>query len=171
MVEARDPSPDEQGTLDGAAGEAAASLGVSLDAPAKELVTAVNERLSAAESGEAEPLDGDGAVGMGALVGTQYVRGLGWSWVYATWEQGFEAWTVVSADRSLAINPLHWIRDIAAGEKTTNVLLNYNMIEAGNVPPVEPGSSISCSSSEMPTYGELSTSAPDEAIDDADGRA
>lgn len=119
--------------------QAAAFVEIGLQAAPRDVVTAINSCLREIEDGQRSRPDDDTVMGIGILLGTQYTREFAWSWAYVTWDDGFSAHCVTSPDRAYAIAPIQWVNGISKKETTTNVLLNFNMIAAGNVPPSEPG--------------------------------
>lgn len=79
---------------------------------------------------------------LGALIGAQYVRGLGWHWGDVTWDGDPDsaAVGVLSPDESLFNNPIGWVSQIAESGGGVPFMLSYNMILANQVPLFERGS-------------------------------
>ena len=143
-------TPLAKDTLDGIAGsnaQGAALLGLSVDDDPKKIVTAIDEFVYAWQGGKRpsekviDPEDAPFA--LGSLWGQQIVRRFGWEWGMITFHQhnNTKAPGVLSPDRSLAIYPIHFLmgclRD--SGVDAT-ILLSYNMIEAGKLGELSPGS-------------------------------
>jgi hypothetical protein len=139
MADVRELETEEVEEIEKFAVQSAAFLQVEMDASPKEIVTAINAFLRDIEDDKADRPDDDTVMGLGLLLAFQYTRELQWTWAYVTWEEGFAAHAITSPDHSLAITPIQWVNAISKKEATTNVLLNFNMIQAGNTPPAEPG--------------------------------
>jgi hypothetical protein len=139
MADVRELEAEEIEEIEKFAVQSAAFLEIAMDAPPEEIVTAVNTLLRDVEDDKRERPEDDIVMGLGLLLGFQYTRAFDWKWGYVTWEEGFEAHSITSPDAAIAITPIQWVNSISNKEATTNVLLNFNMVEAGNVPPAEPG--------------------------------
>lgn len=124
----------------GAAGTGLALLGVAADETPAQIVAAVTDYVrDAREQGAASTTR---RFALGALIGAQYVRGLGWHWGDVTWDGDPDsaAVGVLSPDESLFNNPIGWVSQIAESGGGVPFMLSYNMILANQVPLFERGS-------------------------------
>ena len=81
-----------------------------------------------------EPLDENTVIGLGVLLGEQYVRAFLWHWgevVRDGVEEDSEI-NILSPNNAFAINPMRWINIVLSSERGTNFLLSFNMTEAGH---------------------------------------
>jgi hypothetical protein len=74
------------------------------------------------------------------LWGEQLVREFGWEWSAVTFHDhnDSKAIGVFTRDRSLAIYPWHFIVGCLENNATVTILLAFNMLVAGTIPPQEP---------------------------------
>ncbi len=126
--------------IQGAAGEGAEMIGLSIDATPLEIVTALNSYVS--KPPKKRRLDNwyDRALPLGSLWGSQFVRQFGWEWTGVTFhDQGdSKAIGVFTNDRSLAVYPWHFIFGCLENQAPVTILLSFNMLLAGKIPPPEP---------------------------------
>lgn len=74
------------------------------------------------------------ALGLGYVWGNQMVRQLGWVWTRLNKEGQGEAYSVVTADRSIAIHPTHFVKAcLEDPHADCTIMLAYNMLVAGKV--------------------------------------
>jgi hypothetical protein len=143
MAEIRPPDADLIAEIDENCTLAAKLLHVERDAVPKTIVAALTERVRDARATETA-FDDDWIVPFGTLLGEQYVRGFGWHWGEVVWD-GDEANAsvcVLSPDNALSIQPIWWLDHVITEHRSVNFLLNYNMVEAGNVPPAAPNEAV-----------------------------
>ena len=133
MATERPLNREEQHAIASGLASIIATWGLDQSAPPRDLLAWVQAHLDRIKDGEVACPDEDGIVAIGVLLGTQYIRRLGWRWALVTWDDGAEAHSVVSHDSSIVITPLNWVYGILKGEEQTNVLLNFNMVEGGAV--------------------------------------
>jgi hypothetical protein len=90
--------------------------------------------------GRGEIPDQDLTIGLGVLLGGQYVDAFAWHWGEVVWDGNQEnsQTCVLSRDNSLSINPIAWVHNVISTERSTNFLLGFNMIAAGNYPQFAP---------------------------------
>lgn len=117
-------------------------LALPMDAAPGEIVGAINTWLRAIEDDEQERPEDDTVMQLAVLLAVQYTRAFAWKWARITWDEDFAAHSVTAPDASIAIAPIQWVNAISKKEATTNVLLNFNMVAAGNVPPAKPGACV-----------------------------
>ncbi len=79
---------------------------------------------------------------IGALLGCQYVKGLGWSWQSVDWNNNLDdgAIGVLNSNKALFNNPIGWVCQTMERAESVTFLLSYNMIESGKYPKLEPNS-------------------------------
>jgi hypothetical protein len=120
-------------------GRAATLLQVSLSAAPSEIVTAINTRVRELKS-SGTTLEQDDCIAFGVLLGEQYVRAFEWHWGEVVWDgDEDESWTcVLNGDNSVSINPIWWVNDVLTTDRSTNFLLNFNMVAAGRMPECAP---------------------------------
>lgn len=84
----------------------------------------------------------DEVFALGALLGSQYVRGLQWHWGSVVWDgdEANGAIGVLNHDNSLFTNPIGWIAEVLKSEGGVPFMLSYNMIVANQTPVFEPNS-------------------------------
>jgi hypothetical protein len=71
----------------------------------------------------------DHAVELGCVLGEQLVRAFAWEWKELHKESGFKAYSVVASDRSMAMFPMLYLRQILADQALDNTtLLLFNML-------------------------------------------
>jgi hypothetical protein len=95
---------------------------------------------------EKTALDEDQVAGLAVTLGEQYVRQFGWDWNEVNFkdddlDEHYVA-AVLNPDRSLAIVPTWWIYDILDWERSNGILLNFNLIEANQVPVAAPNEAL-----------------------------
>lgn len=106
--------------------EAAEELGVAIDAEPYDIVSAIEERIVADRTAS-----DDEVVALGALLGEQYVRGLGWAWGVVDYGDD-RVYSVVSPDGRIANHPMRWVHDVVLDpEREIAFRLNYNLVLAG----------------------------------------
>ncbi|VFS84877.1 Uncharacterised protein [Pseudomonas aeruginosa] len=115
-----------------------ALLGVAADETPAQIVAAVTDYVRDARE-QGRSLDDEAVFALGALIGAQYVRGLGWHWGDVTWDGDPDsaAVGVLSPDESLFNNPIGWVSQIAESDGGVPFMLSYNMILANQVPLFE----------------------------------
>jgi hypothetical protein len=128
--------------IEGSAVEGADLVGVAVDDPPAEIVAAINAYLSRPREGReksSDPPDNwtDVALPVGSLWGQQMVRKFGWEWAGAVFpdREDFRAIGVFNGDRSLAIYPWHFVLGCVENDATVTILLAFNMLLAGTIPP------------------------------------
>lgn len=141
MVQIREIPSDVVVEIDILQKEACKMLNISDDISPKNIVTiitvyirkCIDEKLTIAE---------DKIYAIGALLGCQYVKGLGWSWKSVDWNDSRNdgAIGVLNTDYSMFNNPIGWVSQTIKNSKSVTFLLSYNMIEAGKYPKFEPNS-------------------------------
>ena len=77
---------------------------------------------------------------LGTLWGEVFAREFGWEWINVTFENGSEAVGVFSKDRSIGCYPWYFILGCVEHGATVTLLLAWNMLKAGKIPEMEPGS-------------------------------
>jgi hypothetical protein len=136
--------------LAGAAGEGAILVGVSTDDEPLTIVQAIQQYLVAREKQEGDrTLVGDASgtawsdevLQLGSLWGEAMVRHFGWLWTQLTQSpQGNnKTIAIVNEDRSLAIYPFHYCQGCLEAKAYPTILLAFNMLDAGAIPPQPPG--------------------------------
>jgi len=141
MPDERELSAEEFRELEGLLPQAYRLVGLDPgSAPsASAVVRAINDvigRLRADPPGEERAIDL--SLALGCLLGQQWCTGLGWEWRLVT-VGGFEGYGVVPADRRFAYFPMRDLHDLLRRKASElNVLLLFNMVAAGNVPPASP---------------------------------
>lgn len=119
-------------------------LGLTPNMNPKEVVETINTYIRELKSAQGCLDDQDTIIGIGVLLGEQYVREFGWHWGEVIWD-GDEANSrtcVLSVDNSLSINPIWWVNDVLTTERGTNFLLNFNMVAANKVPVADPDAAL-----------------------------
>ncbi|OES59117.1 hypothetical protein A7R81_17665, partial [Pseudomonas aeruginosa] len=141
MAEINPLSTDLQQQLADLQTQGLALLGVAADETPAQIVAAVTDYVRDARE-QGRSLDDAAIFALGALLGAQYVRGLGWHWGDVTWDGDPDsaAVGVLSPDGSLFNNPIGWVSQIVEGDGGVPFMLSYNMILANQVPLFEPGS-------------------------------
>ncbi|MEP9315644.1 hypothetical protein ABKS89_00760 [Pseudomonas sp. LABIM340] len=109
--------------------------------PPHEVVAAITQYVRDAKAQRRE-VDDDAVFALGALLGRQFVEGLGWHWGDVTWDEDPDtaAIGVLNPDDSLFNNPIGWVSQALASEGGVTFMLSYNMIQANETPVFEPGS-------------------------------
>lgn len=134
--------PDDVRTLiPGAAAEGAQMAGVSMQHEPAAIVAAINQFVAAPpKSGWFKKPDlwNERALPLGALWGIQFERQFGWTWVMIE-EDGESNFGVFSADRSIGVFPFDYVHDCLASGAYPTILLAFNMLVAGNIPPLPAG--------------------------------
>lgn len=116
-----------------------------LNLPATEspetVVAAITALARECKEGQRE-LPEEQAFALGALLGCQYVRGLGWHWASVAWDSNKEndAIGVLNSDNSAFNNPIGWMFQVMASDGGVPFMLSYNMIAEKKFPEFAPGS-------------------------------
>lgn len=114
-------------------------LGLRLDDRPKAIIEAVTAFIRQRKE-EGGTLEEEQIIGIGALIGQQYVRRFGWHWAMVNFDEDGDDDNyfacVLPADNSLSNNPIHWVRQTLKNPHSTNILLNFNMVESGVRPTV-----------------------------------
>ncbi|MGN6543758.1 MAG: hypothetical protein ACTHK7_01825 [Aureliella sp.] len=137
-------SPEMRDAIDDYAAEAARILG--LDAPETmspdEIVEAVDQCVCQLQKGAGPKFaeDEEAALLLGCLWGQQLVRQLRWQWVGVTFHEfdNAEATGVVSANRSLAIYPFHFIFECLENQAPVTIRLAFDILKEGRRVPSLP---------------------------------
>ncbi|MDH0292379.1 hypothetical protein N7414_24935 [Pseudomonas sp. GD04087] len=121
--------------------QALALLRLAPELPPHEVVAVITEYVRDAKAQRRE-VDDDAVFALGALLGRQFVLGLGWHWGDVTWDDDPDtaAIGVLNPDDSLFNNPIGWVSQALASEGGVAFMLSYNMIQANQTPVFEPGS-------------------------------
>lgn len=82
----------------------------------------------------------DSAIELGYLVGHVFCQGQNWEWCIVSAPKEEDAICICNENRAMTIEPIEWIYQLLAKDIPVNCLLTYNMIDAGRLPPVRPGS-------------------------------
>lgn len=93
---------------------------------------------------QTRPLEHDkleeAAVTLGCLWAEQVRAALGWEWVELEEQGEFWGYGVASPERSLVVLPMSYLQEVlATAERDNTIMLLFNMLAAGNVPPSRPG--------------------------------
>ena len=135
--------PDILESLAGAAGEGAELAEVSLDATPAEIVAAINDLVYRQQKEPTDDVDNweDRALPLGCLWGMQLVRQFDWEWANVTLHDhdDVKAMGVFSPDRSLAVYPFYFIFGCLEHQATVTILLAFNMLDGGKIPPLPAG--------------------------------
>lgn len=110
---------------------AATRLGVSSDASPETIISSIDRLLA----GRPRMEDDEIAI-MGALLGTQFVRSLGWHWVELNPGSASAAFAVVDADQRLGVQPMNWLYGIVREGRDVNVQLTFDLVRSGTTPDV-----------------------------------
>ena len=107
------------------------------------LVLGIGTLVDAVRSGLTLP-DGLGveemSTSLGVLLGEELCRCVGWSWVYLTFEDGFEGLAVADSQGGLAMLPIHYIFGLLTQPDVDNSLgMLFQMIRDGQTPEVSAG--------------------------------
>jgi hypothetical protein len=118
-----------------------ALLQLAPELPPHEIVAAITQYVRDAKAQQRE-VDDDAVFALGALLGRQFVEGLGWHWGDVTWDNDPDsaAIGVLNPDDSLFNNPIGWVSQALGSEGGVAFMLSYNMIQANETPVFEPGS-------------------------------
>ena len=131
-------APSTLASIEGAAGEGADLVGVRIDAPASEVIAAINKFVSKPPKRRRGRVDNwtDRALPLGSLWGQQLVRHFGWGWAWVTFHDhdDSKAVGVFSKDTSLAVYPFHFVFGCLENRAPVTILLSFNMLDAGAVP-------------------------------------
>lgn len=121
--------------------QALALLRLAPELPPHEVVATITEYVRDAKA-QRRDVDDDAVFALGALLGRQFVLGLGWHWGDVTWDDDPDtaAIGVLNPDDSLFNNPIGWVSQALASEGGVAFMLSYNMIQANQTPVFEPGS-------------------------------
>lgn len=116
-------------------------LRISDEMSPKDIVTRITEYTRQCINQETIISDND-IYAIGALLGCQYVQGLGWSWKSVDWTDNPEdgAIGVLNEDKSMFNNPIGWVSKTLEESESVTFLLSYNMIEGKTYPKLEPNS-------------------------------
>lgn len=116
-------------------------LRLAPELPPHEVVAVITEYVRDAKA-QRRDVDDDAVFALGALLGRQFVLGLGWHWGDVTWDDDPDtaAIGVLNPDDSLFNNPIGWVSQALASEGGVAFMLSYNMIQANQTPVFEPGS-------------------------------
>ncbi|VFT09812.1 Uncharacterised protein [Pseudomonas aeruginosa] len=114
MAEINPLSTDLQQQLADLQAQGLALLGVAADETPAQIVAAITDYVRDARE-QGRSLDDEAVFALGALIGAQYVRGLGWHWGDVIWDGDPDsaAVGVLSPDESLFNNPIGWVSQIA----------------------------------------------------------
>lgn len=109
------------------------------------IIEAVNRCVDQRQKGGGPEFEDDeeAALLLGCLWGQQLVRELGWQWVGVTFHEfdNAEATGVVSANRSLAIYPFHFIFECLENKAPVTIQLAFEILKEGRrVPRLPPRS-------------------------------
>jgi hypothetical protein len=77
------------------------------------------------------------AMCIGLVWGHQVTRELGWQWAVLE-QDGQRSYAVVSPDRAYATHPTVLMAQWLQGARDNTVILLFNMVRAGNLPPSAP---------------------------------
>ncbi|MBE9608235.1 hypothetical protein [Chitinilyticum piscinae] len=115
-------------------------IGVDENSPPEQIVRSITEYVRELKTRGDVPQEDD-VLGLGILLGQQYVRGFAWRWARVVWDGDADndAIGVLPQDDSLFINPMWWMNDTVSTDRSTNFMLNYNMVAANKIPPATPG--------------------------------
>ncbi|MDN6860356.1 hypothetical protein QO207_27520 [Pseudomonas sp. CAN2814] len=118
-----------------------ALLQLAPELPPHEVVAAITQYVRDAKAQQRE-VDDDAVFALGALLGRQFVEGLGWHWGDVTWDNDPDsaAIGVLNPDDSLFNNPIGWVSQALGSDGGVAFMLSYNMIQANETPVFEPGS-------------------------------
>lgn len=116
-------------------------LQLAPELPPHEVVAAITQYVREAKAQQREVND-DTVFALGALLGRQFVLGLGWHWGDVTWDNDPDsaAIGVLNPDDSLFNNPIGWVSQALGSDGGVAFMLSYNMIQANETPVFEPGS-------------------------------
>ncbi|MBB4864791.1 hypothetical protein HNP46_003663 [Pseudomonas nitritireducens] len=116
-------------------------LKLAAELPPHEVVAAITQYVRDAKAQQRE-VDDDAVFALGALLGRQFVEGLGWHWGDVIWDDDPDtaAIGVLNPDDSLFNNPIGWVSQTLGSEGGVTFMLSYNMIQANETPVFEPGS-------------------------------
>ena len=117
------------------------TLNISNEMSPKDIITSITEYVRKCIDEKLEITDNE-MYAIGALLGNQYVKGLGWSWKSVDWtdKEDDGAIGVLNTDYSYFNNPIGWVCRTIENSESVTFLLSYNMIEAGKYPKSEPNS-------------------------------
>lgn len=123
------------------ADQAALLLGLSAQASAAEVVSAIDDFVYAWQKGQRVQVskDDDLSLLLGSLWGQQLTRELGWQWAGVTFHdfEDSKAVGVFSPDRALAIYPLHFVYGCMENSAPVTILLSFNLLVDGSrIPPL-----------------------------------
>lgn len=144
MSTSEEPLPESIAeNIPGAAAEGAELVGISVDAEPQEIVAAINDFLTTANKSDAVAdidLWTDRALPLGCLWGEALARAFEWQWASLIQHDhdDYQAVAIVNPDRSLAIFPFHYCYGCLENRVIPTVLLAFNMLQAGTIPPQKP---------------------------------
>jgi hypothetical protein len=131
--------PDILDEVDEAAAHAISQLGLLRDSEPQAIASAIRTHVDAVRPLSGEELD-ETAIVLAALWAEQVRRALNWEWVELKKGRKSVGYGIVSPDRALVTLPILYMRELLADAARDNtVLLLFNMLVAGNVPPSAPG--------------------------------
>ena len=117
-------------------------LEVTRGAEPAEVISAVEAVLLQHRRGQDE-LDRSDLIALGVVLGDVYVQSLGWEWVELGYPDGATAFAVLDPTHAVGNQPMNWVYDIAgSSNREIALLLGYNLVAAGSLPPAEPGDAI-----------------------------
>lgn len=111
-------------------------LEIGPDLPPHEIVAKLKDFMNDVLD-QKRALSEEEVIGLGVLLGDQYVTGLGWHWRGVTFRDEPEEtyYCVLSPDNVLGTPTISWMMDIVAGKRKPSFMSGYNLIRAGQVPP------------------------------------
>lgn len=125
--------------------KSAAFFKLDMTAAPESIVDVINGFVRQAKTDNTS-LEEDDVVGIGVLLGEQYVRKFNWHWGHVNHEEDANEDNyyvcILPADNSLSINPIWWINNMLTTSVSTNILLNFNMVAANKVPAASPNEAL-----------------------------
>lgn len=139
----RDLSPEEHATAWAQAQAGLRTLAVRAEAPPARVVHALYEWVEAFRTGRRKTVSDLEAVALrlGYAYGQQFVRAFAWQW--AAWQspEAGAQYVVLAPNASRIAQPLHLFYTLLVLPAYPNtVLLNFDMLSAGNLPTAEAAS-------------------------------
>lgn len=141
MAEITEIADDARNEIAALADNGLTLLDLPANANPKDIVAAITALVRDCKAGQRE-LPEEQAYALGALLGCQYVSGLGWHWGSAVWNSDPESGAigVLNDDNSAFNNPIGWIFQVMASDGGVPFMLSYNMIAEKKIPAFAPGS-------------------------------
>lgn len=141
MVKIKEIPSDVVEQIDTLQKEAYNILNISDNMSPKDIVSIITEHTRKCIEEKIEITDNE-KYAIGALLGNQYVKGLGWVWKSVDWNENSEdgAIGVLNTDFSYFNNPIGWVSQTIENSKPVTFLLSYNMIKSKKYPKSEPNS-------------------------------